>query len=171
MWPNGLSAGLRTKVLSAQGPVRAHAWVAGQVSRGERERQPHIAVSLSLSPSPLLSLKINKIIKKEIYYQHHSAPEPTPTSPCPSPSPHWASSVLPRSNNSPESLVIISWLTNFNSYLRICLLILRDRGRKVGREKREREKGRNISVREKHQSVVLPMCPDQGPNPQPRYVP
>ena len=42
-------------------PVRAHAWLAGQVlSAGARERQPHIDVSLPLSPSLPLSLKINK---------------------------------------------------------------------------------------------------------------
>ena len=31
VWLNGLSASLRTKVSLVQFPVRAHAWVAGQV--------------------------------------------------------------------------------------------------------------------------------------------
>ena len=31
VWLSGLSAGLRTKGLLVQFPVRAHAWVAGQV--------------------------------------------------------------------------------------------------------------------------------------------
>ena len=31
VWLSGLSAGLRTKGLAVQFPVRAHAWVAGQV--------------------------------------------------------------------------------------------------------------------------------------------
>ena len=43
-------------------PVRAHAWVCRpSLQWGALERQPHIDVSLSLSPSLPLSLKINKI--------------------------------------------------------------------------------------------------------------
>ena len=35
-----------------------------------------------------------------------------------------------------------------------------------GREEREKENERNISVREKHQSVASHKHPDRGPNPQ-----
>ena len=48
---------LQTKGLPVQFPVRAHAWVAGQVpSRGPRVRQAHIDVSLSLFLPPFPSL-------------------------------------------------------------------------------------------------------------------
>ena len=49
---SGLSSGLRTKVLLVRFPVRAHAWVAGQVP----SRQPHIDVSLPLLLLPFPSL-------------------------------------------------------------------------------------------------------------------
>ena len=66
VWLSGLSASLGTKRSPVQFPVRAHAWVAGQVPSpwgvggGAHERQPHIDAShpLFLPPSP--SLKINK---------------------------------------------------------------------------------------------------------------
>ena len=67
VWLSGLSASLQTKGLLVQFPVRAHAWIAGQVSGGRvYERQPHIDVSLSpsLPPSLPIRLKINKIFKK-----------------------------------------------------------------------------------------------------------
>ena len=35
---------------------------------------------------------------------------------------------------------------------------------------RERERARNINVRQKHLLVASHMCPNQGLNPQPRYV-
>ena len=38
-------------------------------------------------------------------------------------------------------------------------------------ERREKERDRNISVREKHLLVASCTCPDQGLNPQPRHVP
>ena len=61
MWLIGLSAGLRTKGSLVQFPVRAHAWVAGQVpSWGMQEATTHLYFFLSLSPSLPLSLKINK---------------------------------------------------------------------------------------------------------------
>ena len=44
----------------------------------------------------------------------------------------------------------------------------RKEGRKEGRK---REGERNIGVRKKHQSVASPVRPDQGLNPQPKYVP
>ena len=34
VWLSGLSAGLQTKELLVQFPVRAHAWVGGQVPTG-----------------------------------------------------------------------------------------------------------------------------------------
>ena len=65
---SGLSAGLRTKSSPVQFPVRAHAWVVGQVSSRECARATNWCFSntlmfLSLSPSLLLSLKINTYIK------------------------------------------------------------------------------------------------------------
>ena len=51
-----LSTGLQTKGLSVLLPVRAHAWVAGQVPRTGRSRGSHTLMFLSLSfslPSPL----------------------------------------------------------------------------------------------------------------------
>ena len=36
---------------------------------------------------------------------------------------------------------------------------------------RERERERDIDVREKHPSIASHMCPDQGLNAQPRLVP
>ena len=38
-------------------------------------------------------------------------------------------------------------------------------------EKMEKKRERNIAVRQKHQSIAFQTCPNQGPNPQPRYVP
>ena len=53
---SGLSAGLRTKGSLVQFPVRAHAWVAGQVPSVGHVRGSHALMFLSLSlslPSPL----------------------------------------------------------------------------------------------------------------------
>ena len=53
---SGLSAGLQTKGLLVQFPVRAHAWVAGQLPSGRHVRGNHTLMFLSLSfslPSPL----------------------------------------------------------------------------------------------------------------------
>ena len=56
VWLSGLTASLRTKGLLVQFPVRAHAWVVGQVSsKGARETQPHTDVSLPLFLPSLLS--------------------------------------------------------------------------------------------------------------------
>ena len=61
VWLSGLSAGLRTKGLLVQFPVRALPWVAGRVpSRGRMRGKPHADVSLPPSPSLPLSLKLNK---------------------------------------------------------------------------------------------------------------
>ena len=67
VWLSRLSASLRTKGLQVRFPVRSHAWVVGQVPSWGCMRVnrlmylSHIDVSLlSLSPSPPLSLKINK---------------------------------------------------------------------------------------------------------------
>ena len=66
VWFRGLSAGLGTKRSLVHFPVRAHAWVAGQVPSWGRQRQP-LDISLAqqcffppLSPSLPLSLNINK---------------------------------------------------------------------------------------------------------------
>ena len=56
MWLSGLSAILQNKMSPVRFPVRAHAWLAGQVpSRGHR-RGNHTLMILSLSfslPPPL----------------------------------------------------------------------------------------------------------------------
>lgn len=49
----------------------------------------------------------------------------------------------------------------FNLHLRM-LIDFRKR-----EDKREGERKRNINVREKHQFIASPMCPDRGSNPQP----
>ena len=54
-----LSAGLQTKGSPVRFPVRAHAWVAGQVPSGRHARGNHTLIFLSLSPSLPHSLKIN----------------------------------------------------------------------------------------------------------------
>ena len=56
VWLSGLSAGLQSKGLPAQFPVRAHAWAGGQVPKRGRARGNHTLMFLSLSfslPSPL----------------------------------------------------------------------------------------------------------------------
>ena len=61
VWLSGLSAGLQTKGLPVRFPVRAHAWVVGQVPSRGHMRGNHTLMFLSLSfslPSPLS--KINK---------------------------------------------------------------------------------------------------------------
>ena len=66
VWLSGLSAGLRTKGSPVQFPVRAHAWVAGQVPSRGNMRGNHTLMFLFLSFSLPLSLKIiNKILKKK----------------------------------------------------------------------------------------------------------
>ena len=60
-----IERGLQTKWLPVQFPVRAHAWVVGQIpSRGCVRGQPHIDISLPLSPSLPLSLQINFLKEK-----------------------------------------------------------------------------------------------------------
>ena len=56
VWLSGLSAGLRTKGSPVGFPVRAHAWVAGQVPSRGRVRGNHTDVSLPLFllPFPFL---------------------------------------------------------------------------------------------------------------------
>ena len=55
-----------------------------------------------------------------------------------------------------------------NPHLKICLDMFIDFREREGGREREREKERD--VRDKHQSVASPKCPDQGSNLQPRYV-
>ena len=56
VWLSGLSASLQTEGLLVGFPVRAHAWVAGQVPSWGCERGNHTLLFLPLSfflPSPL----------------------------------------------------------------------------------------------------------------------
>ena len=59
VWLSGLSAGLQTKRSLVWFPVRAHAWVAGQVPSWGSARTTDRCFSPSISPSLPLSLKIN----------------------------------------------------------------------------------------------------------------
>ena len=49
VWLSGLSTGLRTKGLLVRFPVRAHAWVVGQVPSRGPVRGNHTLLFLSLS--------------------------------------------------------------------------------------------------------------------------
>ena len=71
VWLSGLSSSLQTKGSLVQFPVRAHSYVASQVSSvgGQAcERQAHIDISLPLSLSLPLCLKLNKIFLKIIFF-------------------------------------------------------------------------------------------------------
>ena len=57
VWLGGLSASLQTKGSLVRFPIRAHAWIAGQVPSWECKMQPHIDVSLPLILHPFSSLK------------------------------------------------------------------------------------------------------------------
>ena len=46
----------------------------------------------------------------------------------------------------------------------VCLFLEREEGK-------EKEREKNIDVKEKQRLVASHMHPDQGPNPQPRHVP
>ena len=68
VWFRGLSAHLQTKGSQFRFPVRAHAWVTGQVPSRGRTRGNHILMFLSLPfspPFPSLKNKINKIFFKK----------------------------------------------------------------------------------------------------------
>ena len=76
VWLCELSTDLRTKGFPVQFPIRAHAWVAGQVPSRGHARGNHTLMLLSLSPSLPLYLKINKIsyiLKKEAVLQKWAA--------------------------------------------------------------------------------------------------
>ena len=60
VWLSGFSVGLQTKGLPVWFPVRAHAWVAGQVPNKGHIRGNHTLMFLSLS---FPSLPFSKIIK------------------------------------------------------------------------------------------------------------
>ena len=65
VWLSGLSAGLRTKGLPVQFPVRTLVWVVGQVPSWGRTRGNHTLMFLSLSlPSPSLKIKIKSFKKR-----------------------------------------------------------------------------------------------------------
>ena len=65
MWLSGLSTSLLIKVLLVRSPVRAHIWVAGQVSSRRCTWGNHTLMfpSLSFSLFPPSKNKINKILK------------------------------------------------------------------------------------------------------------
>ena len=66
VWLRGLSAGLRTKGSLVRFPVRAQAWVAGQVPKRGRSSGSHTLMFLSLPPSfPLFK---NKEIKSFFFF-------------------------------------------------------------------------------------------------------
>ena len=69
MWLSGFSAGLQTKGSPVWFPVRAHAWVAGQVPSRGHMRGKHAFIFLSLSFSFLSPLckdkQINNPLKKK----------------------------------------------------------------------------------------------------------
>ena len=73
MWLCGLSSGLQTERSLVPFPVRAHAWVAGQVLgwvsvRGNRSMFPlriEVSFLLFLPPFPSLSKNINKLLKNK----------------------------------------------------------------------------------------------------------
>ena len=60
VWLSALSTGLRTKRSLVQFPVRAHAWVIGQVPGRGRMRGNHTLMFLSLSFSPPSRLSKSK---------------------------------------------------------------------------------------------------------------
>ena len=60
VWLSGLSAGLQTKGSPGRFPVRAHAWVTGQVPSRRRMRGSHTMMFLSLSFSLSSPLSKNK---------------------------------------------------------------------------------------------------------------
>ena len=60
VWLSGLSAGLRTTVSLVRFPVRAHAWVVGQVPSRGRVRGNHTLMFLFPLPPSLPLLSKNK---------------------------------------------------------------------------------------------------------------
>ena len=69
VWLNGLNVSLRTKGWLVQFPVRAQAWVAGQVPSRGCVRGNHTLMFLSFSfflPSPLSKNKKNKSFTKDM---------------------------------------------------------------------------------------------------------
>ena len=75
VWLSGLSAGLRTKRSPVRFPVRAHAWVVGQVPSRGHTRGNHTLMFLSLSfslPSPLSKNKQNLKKKKKKQHSHNA---------------------------------------------------------------------------------------------------
>ena len=71
VWLSGLKASLQTKGLPVQFPVRAHAWVVGQVPTGGDRRGTHTLMFLSLSTSFPLSLKIKSFFFKVLTQTYH----------------------------------------------------------------------------------------------------
>ena len=95
---------------------------------------------------------------------HLPCPTPAPFLFCLVPWPH----LLPLLFCEPHFPVASMWLhcpnplSHFNPHPRICLLILERGGRRE-----ERERKRNIDVREKYRLFSSHLCPNWGLNPQP----
>ena len=81
MWLSGLRAGLQSKRSLVLFPVRAHAWVVGQVPSRGHARGNHILMFPSLSLSLPLSLKTNTIFRKN-YEVGHICFHALPNLPC-----------------------------------------------------------------------------------------
>ena len=64
-WLSGLSTGLQSKGSLVRFPVRAHAWVVGQIPSREHMRGNHTLMFLSLSFSLPSPLKVNKILENK----------------------------------------------------------------------------------------------------------
>ena len=84
VWLSGLSIDLQTKGLGVQFPVRAHAWVEGQVPSRGCTRSNHTLMFLSLSFSLPSSLSKNKynLKKKKKKWGEISSGRPEPCSCC-----------------------------------------------------------------------------------------
>ena len=65
VWLSGLSAGLRTKGLPVRFPVRAHAWVVGQLLSRRCVRGNHTLRFLSSLPSLTLKISKKNVLKKK----------------------------------------------------------------------------------------------------------
>ena len=81
MWPSGLSTGLGSKGPPVQFPVRAHAWVSGQVPSRGCMRGNHTLLFLSLPlPFPLSKSKLIKSLK--VFFLKKKIPSSNKTEKC-----------------------------------------------------------------------------------------
>ena len=80
MWLSGLSAGLQNKGSLVLFPVRAQAWVVGQLPSRGHLRGNHTLMFFSLSFSLLSPLSKNKLIK--YFFKKRKVGEPRPEASC-----------------------------------------------------------------------------------------